>query len=310
MDEPEHIPVLAKQVLATLNPQPGQVCLDCTVGRAGHASLIVPRLAPSGRFIGLDLDPANVAHARRRLTEAPVKVEIVRANFTQARQWLDRLEIDAVDLLLADLGFASPQMADPARGLSFNLDGPLDMRLDPDLPRTAADLVNETPQHELADLIFQYGQERRSRRIAEKIVEHRRQTPIYSTSQLARIVRRAYGHQRTPTGSRRTRHRRIDPATRTFMALRIAVNRELESLQGLLDDLPQLVRTGGRAAIISFHSLEDRPVKQTLVALRRAGRAVWVNPRPLVADPLERRYNPRSRSAKLRVIRLQDAACD
>jgi 16S rRNA (cytosine1402-N4)-methyltransferase len=200
-----------------------------------------------------------------------------------------------VDLLLADLGFASTQMADPSRGFSFSREGPLDMRLDPDLPQSAADLVNGLPKRELADLIYRLGQERLSRRVAEKIVAARADAPIQTTAELARLVRSAYG----PRG----RSQRIDPATRTFMALRIAVNRELEALEKLLADLPALMRPQGVAAIISFHSLEDRPVKLAFREYAQAGRAVLLTKKPRTASEMEVRENPRSRSAKLRALR-------
>ncbi len=296
-----HLPVLTRQVLELLSPKAGMVCLDCTAGLGGHGSEIVPLLAPGGRYIGLDVDPGNVELAKQRLAGAPVRVDVAHANFTQAKAALGTLGVDAVDLLLADLGFASNQMSDAARGLSFNAEGPLDMRLDPGQSLTAAQLVNELDEGALADLIYQHGQERFSRRIARKIVDERHRSPINTTSQLAQIVRRAYGHsKRGKTGGR---HRRIDPATRTFMALRIAVNHELTSLEGLLGALPGLLRPGAVAAVISFHSLEDRLVKRAFVGLCRGGSAQKLTPKPLVADTDQRKTNPRSRSAKLRAIR-------
>ncbi len=309
MPDTGHIPVLADQILSVLAPEPGQVCLDCTVGRGGHAAMIVPRLAPGGRFVGLDLDPANVHFASQRLADAPVSVDVSRANFADARGVLDELGICRVDLLLADLGCASNQLDEPGRGFSFSSDGPLDMRLNTGQARTAADLVNRLPQAELADLIYQNGEERLSRKIARKIVEFRHRTPIQTTGQLAQIVRNAYGgarRTRRPKGPARRRHS-IDPATRTFMALRIAVNAELEALDRLLAVLCSLVRPGGAAAVVSFHSLEDRRVKQAFAALRRDGLTQWLTRKPLVADEVERAENPRSRSAKLRAVRLASA---
>ena len=206
-----------------------------------------------------------------------------------------------MDLLLADLGFASNQMNDASRGLSFNTDGPLDMRLNPQQELTAAQLVNELDETALADLIYQYSQERLSRRIARKIVEERHRSPINTTSQLAQIVRRAHGHSRR--GKQGGKHWRIDPATRTFMALRIAVNHELASLERLLKELPTLLRPGAVAGVISFHSMEDRLVKRAFVSLCRSGSAEKLTRKPVVADTNQRRTNPRSRSAKLRAIR-------
>ncbi|MEX0777435.1 MAG: 16S rRNA (cytosine(1402)-N(4))-methyltransferase RsmH [Phycisphaeraceae bacterium] len=293
-----HLPVLPAQVLDVLAPRPGDTMLDCTVGRAGHALLIAPLLAPAGRYIGLDVDPANLAYARQRLAEAPCQIDLIHANFATAPSVLAGLGVARVDLLLADLGFSSTQMDDPSRGLSFTTDAPLDMRLDPTLPTSAADLVNALPQLELANLIYRYGEERLSRRIARNIVEERRQSPILTTARLAQLVRRAYG----PAGYRQ----RIDPATRTFMALRIAVNAELEALTSLLEQLPGLLAPGGRAAIISFHSLEDRLVKHAFAELAQQDVAQRLTRKPVTADEQEIAGNPRSRSAKMRAIRMVD----
>lgn len=291
----DHIPVLPRQVLELLAPRPGEVFLDCTLGRGGHCALILPRLEPGGRYIGLDMDPANVAHVRERLAPGAASRDLLHANFAQARAVLDSLGIEGVDGLLADLGFASCQMDDPQRGLSFMNDGPLDMRLDPTSPTSAAELVNELSERELADLIFRYGEERLSRKIAGKIVDARPKTPIKSTGQLAALCAQAYGPARY--------RQRIDPATRTFQALRIAVNGELDNLAGLLDALPGLMKNGGRAAIISFHSLEDRMVKQAFVRYAQEGRAEKLTKKPVEADETEVAENRRSRSAKLRVVR-------
>ena len=294
-----HQPVLLDAVLDLLRPRPGMVYLDCTVGRAGHAAAVAERIGPGGRIIGLDRDAQNVAFAGQRLTAAQgqgTAVDLVHANFATARQILAERGIDGVDLLLADLGFASTQMDDPTRGFSFSADGPLDMRMDRSESITAAELINELSQDTLADLIYQYGEERLSRRIARKIIEQRHQAPMTSTGQLAQIVCQVYG----PRG----RRYRIHPATRTFMALRIAVNHELESLERLLEDLPDLLQPGGVAAVISFHSLEDRLVKRAFAELRRSGRAELLTRRPVTADDEQCRANPRSRSAKLRAIRL------
>ncbi len=314
MQDHGHIPVLAQRVLGALDPQPGQVYLDCTVGRGGHAALIAPRLAPGGQVIGLDADPANVAFARDRLRDSPVPVAVRHANFIEAGAVLADLGLVGCDLLLADLGFASTQVDDPSRGLSFQREGPLDMRLDPTGPRTAADIVNHTPERELADLIYRYGEERLSRKIARKIVEARQRDPILTTTHLAQVVRAAYGRHghgrhRTPEWSRGGQKRggparsRIDPATRTFMALRIALNGELDALDHLLAHLPGVLRPGGIAAVISFHSLEDRMVKQAFRGLAASEEWQLVTRKPLEADDAEVAANPRSRSAKLRAVR-------
>lgn len=292
---PGHVPVLPGPILELLSPAPGEVMLDGTLGRGGHAALIMPRLAPGGRYVGLDVDPENLAYVAGSQPNPPVKMNLVHRNFADARGVLDELGLDGVDLLLADLGFASSQMADPARGFSFAADGPLDMRLNPHLGTTAADLVNRLSERDLADVIFRYGEERLSRKIARKIVDLRARSPINTTRQLADLCASAYG----PHG----RRQRIDPATRTFQALRIAVNDELGVLEALLAALPRVMRPGGRVAIISFHSLEDRMVKHTFNDFAREGLAERLTKKPATADDHERASNPRSRSAKCRAIK-------
>jgi 16S rRNA (cytosine1402-N4)-methyltransferase len=297
-DTAGHLPVLPREVLEYLSPAPGKVILDCTTGRAGHASLILPRLSPGGWYIGLDTDPGNARYALdtlRALKVPDAKVNVVHANFAQAKEALAAVDAPKVNGLLADLGFASNQMSDPARGLSFMADGPLDMRLDTTSGITAADVVNRTSETELANLIYNYGEERLSRRIARKIVEARIKSPIQTTSELAKLCRQAYGHQA---------HDRIDPATRTFMALRIQVNQELAALEELLKDLPSLLAPGGIAAIISFHSLEDRIVKHAFQALCQEGKATRLTRKPVVPAGDEVQSNARSRSAKLRAIQM------
>ncbi|MEX2672583.1 MAG: 16S rRNA (cytosine(1402)-N(4))-methyltransferase RsmH [Phycisphaeraceae bacterium] len=296
---PGHAPVMVAEVLELLEPRPGQAVLDCTVGRGGHAAAIMPRLVPGGRYIGLDADAANVRELQEMADETPVPMTLAHANFVDARRVLDESGVDLVDGLLADLGFASTQMDRADRGLSFNAEGPLDMRLDQTAKTTAADLVNEASEQELADIIFRYGEERASRKIARKIVEKRQEHPIKTTRELADICSAAYGPA--------ARRQRIDPATRTFQALRIAVNDELGALEQLLASLEKLVKPGGRVAIISFHSLEDRMVKQAFKALVAAGKAKGLTRKPLVAKDAERAANRRSRSAKLRAIELVDS---
>jgi 16S rRNA (cytosine1402-N4)-methyltransferase len=338
-DDPGHLPVLAAEVIELVDPGPGRVVLDCTVGRGGHGALLIPRLGPGGRYVGLDMDPGNVAYSRDRLAliarEAGVGLEVVHANFRDAKGVLGTLEIDAVDGVLADLGFASNQVDDPARGLTFKDDGPLDMRLDPGATVTAERLVNTLGEAELADLIYEFGEERLSRRIARKIVEQRQREPITTTSGLAELVRRAYprprnkGPRNKGPRSKAPRHagsgglkrpggpggsggrgKRIDPATRTFMALRIAVNDELGALDGLLTGLPGLLKPGGRAAIISFHSLEDRRVKRAFAGLGRDAGFTVLTRKPVTAGDDEAQENPRSRSAKLRGIQRPDQPTD
>lgn len=293
-----HIPVLYKPILDLFEIKPGMVYLDCTAGRGGHASMVAQALGETGHVIALDADPANADFTRNRLSDAPCKVDVLHRNFAQVPSVLDELGVDGVDLLLADLGFASNQMDDPDRGMTFQADGPLDMRLNPDLPTTAGDLVNRTPEHELADMLFQLGEERLSRRIARKIVQIREKEPIKSTLSLAELVSSCY------PPNQRGKRARIHPATRTFMALRIAVNEELLALERLLDSLPQIIKPGGVAAIISFHSLEDRRVKQRFLQFDQNDCAKRLTRKPIVADDAEIRQNPRSRSAKLRAVRF------
>ena len=295
-----HQPVMPKQVIQFLNPASGQLMLDCTIGRGGHAEQLIPLLGPGGRYLGLDVDPENVDFARNRLTgladRNEVELLIMQGNFRDAAERLQSGNRGKVDLLLADLGFASNQMNNPARGLAFSTDGPLDMRLDPNLSMTAGDLVKTLSEKELADLLYHFGEERLSKKIARKIVAQRRQNPIVKTRQLAELVRSCYG----PRGHKM----KIDPATRTFMALRIAVNGELDALDRLLADLPQLLAPGGRTVIISFHSLEDRQVKQVMLAMEKCGKAKRLTRKPAVATSSEIAGNPRSRSAKLRAMLL------
>ena len=246
---PQHRPVLPVEVLQALDPQPGQTIVDATVGAGGHSRLLAEKIAPGGRLIGLEQDQAMVELAAKHLKGLPIT--LVHTNFAALREVLDQLGIERVDGLLADLGFCSDQMEDPQRGLSFQADGPLDMRLDPTEGETAASLLRRLSERDLANLIFEYGEERCSRRIARNIVERRRSDPVTTTAELAELVRRCVPR---PKG----RGPVIHPATRTFQALRIAVNHEMEALESLLAQLPACLKPGGRAAIISFHSLEDR----------------------------------------------------
>jgi 16S rRNA (cytosine1402-N4)-methyltransferase len=289
---PRHQSVLPIEVLEALDPQPGQVVVDATVGAGGHSQLLAERVAPGGRLIGLEQDPAMIDLAAKRLQG--MQVTLVHSNFAALRHVLDQLGVDRVDAVLADLGFCSDQMEDAQRGLSFQEEGPLDMRLDPTQGETAAGLLRRLSERDLANLIFEFGEERCSRRIARAIVERRKQAPLTTTAELAELVRRSVPR---PKG----RGPSIHPATRTFQALRIAVNHELESLDQLLAQLPACLKPGGRAAIISFHSLEDRRVKHAF-----RDREVWekLTSKPVTATEEEVRENPRSRSAKLRAARL------
>jgi 16S rRNA (cytosine1402-N4)-methyltransferase len=284
-----HRPVLPREVIELLAPRPGEVWVDATTGAGGHARLIAERVGPAGRVIGLDQDPTMLERARRQLEGLPVT--LVHANFDQLTAALASVDVTEIDGLLADLGFASDQVDEAERGLSFQHDGPLDMRLDPTAGETAADLIARLSEYDLANVFYEFGEERHSRRVARKIVETRRQTPIRTTGQLAELVRSCVP---------REKGRHFDPATRVFQGLRIAVNDELGSLDRLLAQLPRVVKAGGRVGIISFHSLEDRRVKHAF-----RDRTVWepVTRKPVTAGDDEVRDNPRARSAKLRVAR-------
>ncbi len=280
--------MLPTEVLDALAPAAGQTVVDATVGAGGHARLLAERLGPTGRLIGLDQDPAMLALARSRLEGFPVTLR--HANFDQLPAVLSELGIAAADGVLADLGVCFDQIDTPERGFSFQQPGPLDMRMDPEQGEPARALLRRLSERELADIFWKYGEERYSRRIARKIVETRRRTPLETTEQLAELVRRCVPRLR---GRRQV----IDPATRVFQALRIAVNDELGALDRFLAALPACVKPGGRAVVISFHSLEDRRVKQAF-----RDKQHWENltRKPVRANEEELRTNPRARSAKLR----------
>jgi 16S rRNA (cytosine1402-N4)-methyltransferase len=279
------------EVLAGLNPQPGGIYVDGTLGGGGHTKAIAERLqveGQTGQVIALDRDPAAVDAAKQNLVGLPVR--IIQSNYSDLPEELAELNISAVDGIMLDLGLSSDQLADTSRGFSFEAEGPLDLRFDPTSGEPASRLVNRLSAEHLADLIYHYGEERFSRRIARVIVETRHRQPIHTSRQLAELVRKA-----VPAAAR---GQRIDPATRTFQALRIAVNDELKSLEIALRRLPDCLKPGGRLAIISFHSLEDRRVKD---AFRDDPRLEALSRKPTTAHEAEIARNPRSRSAKLRI---------
>jgi 16S rRNA (cytosine1402-N4)-methyltransferase len=287
---------LVAPLLRLLEPRPGDVILDGTVGLGGHAKELIPLIMPGGRYIGLDLDEEMLAEARARLTgPAHEGVELARANYAEFPEVLGARGLQRVDQLILDLGVNSAQLAAPSRGFSFEHDGPLDMRYDRRQTRKALDLVNGLKENELADLFYHFGQEGLSRKIARRICQVRREGRITTTRTLARAVESAVA-----TGRQKSRGR-IHPATRVFLALRAFVNRELESLETFLSRVPDHLTPGGKLAVIRFHSLEDGLVKRFL----RGAKAELepLTDRPIVADQAERRANPRSRSAKLRVAR-------
>ncbi len=291
----QHTPVLLAEVIAALAPRPGGRYLDATVGGGGHALAVLQAAQPGGVLLGIDADPAALAATAERLAEAGLSQQAVlrHGSFADLAALAAEAGFAAVDGILFDLGVSSYQLDTPERGFSFAADGPLDMRLDPTQGPTAADLVNRLSERELAGIIFQYGEEHAARRIARAIVERRRSQPFQSTADLAAVVARAVGG----------RHGRIHPATRTFQALRIAVNHELDRLAAALPQAVALLALGGKLAVISFHSLEDRIVKQFLraEAAGEAPRLAIITKKPVVASDTEVAANPRARSAKLRV---------
>jgi 16S rRNA (cytosine1402-N4)-methyltransferase len=286
-----HIPVLTAEALLHLQPERGGLFVDCTVGLGGHARALLE--AGATRILGIDRDPAAIAVARQTLAPWAERVELVHADYRALDQVLDSRQIDGVDGAMADLGISSMQLEAPGRGFSFQRDEPLDMRMDSTTGETAAELVARSSERDLADAIFTYGEERYSRRIARSIVAARREAPIATTGQLASIVRRSIPYRG---------HVRIDPATRTFQALRIWVNRELEGLDRFIEAAARRLQIGRRLVVISFHSLEDRIVKHTLRALERGEQALVsvLTRKPIVPSDDELRNNPRARSAKLR----------
>jgi 16S rRNA (cytosine1402-N4)-methyltransferase len=291
----EHNPVLVDALAEQINLPPDAVMVDATIGHGGHSLLFGGKLGPDGIVIGLDLDKKSIVRAHLKLKDLACKVFLICANFTELKDQLSHHGIGGADFILADLGVSSSQLADVDIGLSFQVDMPLDMRIDKRLKRTAADIVNKVDEKSLADLIYRFGEDRASRRIARFIVAERRRGAIRTTGELASIVLKAVYRGRPG------RRSRIHPATRTFQALRIAVNNELENLEQLLVCAPEVLNRGGRIAIISFHSLEDRLVKNNFKQNAKSGIYKIITRKPLMAGLEEVRANARSRSAKLRI---------
>jgi 16S rRNA (cytosine1402-N4)-methyltransferase len=291
----EHIPVLAETLAERIHLPTDGVMVDATVGQGGHSLLFGRTLGPEGVIIGLDVDKDSIRRAHFKLKNLLCRVILIRANFTQISEQLSTQGIEKVDFILADLGLCSAQLADVRMGLSFLHDMPLDMRIDERLKTTAADIVNKTDEKALADLIYRFGEDRASRRIARFIVRHRQSRPITTTGQLAAVICKAL-HR--PAGKKRTR---IHPATRTFQALRIAVNNELENLEKLLGSAPELLKKKGQIAVISFHSLEDRLVKNNFKQNKKENIYSDFTKKPIVPSRQEIAGNARARSAKLRI---------
>lgn len=289
-----HKPVMAKEALESLNLRPGSLVLDATIGCAGHSLLILEKIMPGGRLIGIDRDNESLEYARARLDNFKENVHLVYADFRNLDKALSDLRIDKVDAMLFDLGISSLQLDSPERGFSIKTDAPLDMRMDRASYISAYDLVNNLTEDEISALLKRFGEERWHNRIARFLVRERERQPIVTTGQLSSIVLKAM-----PRG---LGYQKIHPATRAFQAFRIAVNRELESLEEALNKAAEFLNVGGRISVISFHSLEDRVVKNIFKQLYRDGRVSLIFAKPQIPRLEEIKENPRSRSAKLRTI--------
>lgn len=310
-DEIGHVPVMLAECLDALRPAVGQTYVDLTAGRGGHAAAAARALGPTGRVVLFDLDAGNLRFASDRVRrESGIDPIAIHGSFASVSRELEARGLVA-DAVLADLGFASTQVDDPARGLSFMRDGPLDMRLDPSAGMTAAELIASASERDLAQVFERYGEEPLGRRIAAKIAAARRDAPIKTTAQLADLVRESYGS--------RAHASRMHPATKVFMALRIAVNDELGALEALLDSIataarrvkesrPSWLAPQARIAVIGFHSLEDRIVKQAFAEMRRGGLVREITDGAVVSSESESAVNPRARSAKLRAVMVDHPA--
>ncbi len=286
----DHTPVLLDEVLTLIGPVDGGVYADVTLGGGGHAGALLERSAPDGRLVGTDRDPRAVAASAEALGAYGDRVTLRKARIRDLSSVLDSLGINGVDGLVADLGVSSVQLDEAERGFSLANEGPIDMRMDPSEGETALELIGRMNADELADVLYEYGEEHRSRRIARSIRQAYEDDRLHTTLDLRQAVHRAVGARRG----------RINPSTKTFQALRIAVNEELAELESLLEQLPAVLRVGGVAAVISFHSLEDRLVKH---GFRENPELIPLTKRPVIATDEERASNPRSRSAKLRAAR-------
>jgi 16S rRNA (cytosine1402-N4)-methyltransferase len=295
MDD-RHFPVMSSEVLYWLLGDGRKIFLDCTVGYSGHAEKLLEGSGPDGRLVGLDRDRSAIEASRQRLSRFGARAILIHGHFMELKQHLSEQGLAQVDGIIFDLGVSSPQLDEPARGFSFQNEGPLDMRMDQSMGGTAADLINRWPEAQLADAIYQFGEERFSRRIARAIVRARERHPLGTTKELVSVIEGA-----VPANYR---HGRLHCATRTFQALRISVNQELDCLEPALCDAVDVLSPGGRLCVISFHSLEDRIVKHTFRALsgKEDPALVVLTKKPQVSTREESDRNPRSRSAKLRVI--------
>ncbi len=315
MNDSPHQPVLYKEIIHALQPRRGGRYVDGTLGAGGHARGILEASAPDGQLLGLDVDPQALAFARKNLAPYEGRIHLAQASYTSLSTQLAQFQWEAVDGIVLDLGASSMQFDTPERGFSFLHDAPLDMRFGPHMVQTAADLVNKSSERELADLIYQYGEERDSRKIARAIVKAR---PLHTTRELVAVIE-AVSPRRGSFGtvSDRRTVRSVHPATRTFQALRIAVNEELASIEAVLPQAVTALGAGGRLAVISFHSLEDRIVKdffreqskdlvnppyERIYEVERKAILKEINRKPITPSDDEIKNNPRARSAKLRII--------
>jgi 16S rRNA (cytosine1402-N4)-methyltransferase len=289
-----HKSVLVNEVMEFLKPQQGQVILDATVGGGGHAEIILKSITPGGRLIGIDCDERALKAAQERLDNFKGNFELACDNFRNLDKVLDRLNIKGIDGALFDLGVSSLQLDDDARGFSFKTRARLDMRMDENLKTSAYDVVNKVSEIELDEIIKEFGEERYHKRIARAMVEYRKRQPITDTTELARII-----YEATPARYRRFK---IDPATRTFQAIRIAVNDELGCLKEALEKIKDYLNAGARLVVIAFHSLEDRIVKHKFREMAKDNICVNLTKKPVVAKESEILENPRARSAKLRAV--------
>ena len=289
-----HEPVMVKEIMKFLQLKKGMKVVDATIGTGGHAQEILKRITPDGFLVGIDRDGESLRAAQERLRDYGAYAQFVCDNFFNTDRVLSSLSMKSVDGILLDLGISSYQLNDPDRGFSFVNEGPLDMRMDRSISSDARILVNTLPEKELADILWKFAQERYSRRIASMIVREREAKEIKTTTQLAAVVLRAVRRPRSK--------QRIHPATRTFQALRIAVNHELDSLEKFLVTVGSLLNAQGRICIISFHSLEDRIVKNAFRSLAHTKAFRCVEKKPVTASEEEISCNPRARSAKLRIL--------
>lgn len=290
-----HIPVMLDEAVSYLDLGPGKIIVDATIGTGGHSQAILEQIIPGGRLIGIDRDQESLDVCRKRLSDFDGSFELVHGTFADIDIILKNLNIEKIDGILFDLGISSFQLSNPERGFSFKEDGPLDMRMDKDSYISAYDLLNNLNEEEISSLLWTFGQERWHNRIARILVDQRQRHPIATTQELSDIVLKAIPHQY------RHKYYRIHPATRTFLGVRIAVNRELETLENALDKVVEFLNIGARICVISFHSLEDRIVKLNFRKFASTEALNILTPKPLEPELSETEANPLSRSAKLRV---------